>query len=65
MQKLNPKRFARAPGLLGTLCAFALLTVCFIFPDEAFGVRTPYFFSGIIIAGCFLWGVLRIVSGRG
>ena len=59
MQKPDPKRFARAPGVLGALCAFALLVACFIFPDEMFGVSTP--FASIIIAGCFLWGVLRIV----
>ena len=63
MQKTNPKRFARAPGLLGTLCAFALLVACFIFPDEMFGVSTP--FASIIIAGCFAWGVWRIISRRG
>jgi hypothetical protein len=59
MQKTNPKRFARAPGLLGALCAFALLVACFIFPAEMFGVSTP--FASIIIAGCFVWGVWRVI----
>ena len=49
----------RPPGLIGALGALALLVLCFLFPDEVLGVRTPYFFSGIIIAFCFLWAVVR------
>jgi hypothetical protein len=59
MKKLDPRRIASKPGLLGIGCASALLAVCFLFPEEVLGVRTPYFFSGIIIAGCFLWAVVR------
>jgi energy-converting hydrogenase Eha subunit B len=59
MNKLNPRRIAAKPGLIGILGASVLLAVCFMFPEEVLGFRTPYFFSGIIIAGCFLWAVLR------
>ena len=63
MQHTNPKRFARAPGVLGTVCAFVLLVACFVFPDEMFGVSTP--FAGIIIAACFVWAVWRMAFRRG
>jgi energy-converting hydrogenase Eha subunit B len=59
MQKLNPRRIAAKPGLIGVLGATALLAACFVFPEEVLGFRTPYFFSGIVIAGCFLWAALR------
>jgi len=59
MKKLDPRRIAAKPGLLGLGCASALLAVCLIFPEEVLGVRTPYFFSGVIIAGCLLWGIAR------
>ena len=59
MNKLRPRRMVGKPGLFGIVCASALLAACFFLPDETFGVRTPYFFSGFIIAGCFLWAALR------
>ena len=64
MKKTGPRRIIGTPGRLGTLCALALLVACFVLPEELYGYRTPYFLSGFIIAGCLLWAVFRIVSGK-